>query len=148
MNIRRSITRTAIARAMNPVILAAALITTDFIDALAEIESGMNDAAYNANEQAVGRYQIRPVYLADANAFLGTTYTILEMQDPEKAERVVRGYLTRYAQLFNERHGKMPSPSQLARIHNGGPTGWAKDCTKVYGEKFRAAFGRDTWDQE
>ena len=148
MNFRRSITRTAIARAVNPVILAAALITTDFLDALAEIESNTNDAAYNAAEQAVGRYQIRPIYLADANAFLGTTYTILEMQDPEKAERVVRGYLTRYAQVFYEKHGKMPSPSQLARIHNGGPTGWAKDCTKEYGEKFRAAFGRDTWDQE
>ena len=77
-----------------------------FLDALAAVESNGDDAAVNRREDAHGRYQIRAAYLADANAALGTRYTLAEMHDPAKAERVVRSYLARYGAAWERRTGR------------------------------------------
>jgi hypothetical protein len=41
------------------------------LQAIATVESGGNDQAYNVREQAAGRYQIRPIYLRDVNRIIG-----------------------------------------------------------------------------
>jgi len=115
-------------------------IDRDFLDALAAVESNGDDAAVNLREDAHGRYQIRAAYLADANAALGTRYTLADMHDPAKAERVVRAYLSRYGAAWERRTGRAATASDLARIHNGGPRGAEKEATAGYGARFLAAL--------
>lgn len=117
----------------------AATVSEDFLARLAAVESGANDAAINFAEGAYGRYQVREPYLADANAALGTSYTLAEMHDPRKAAAVVRAYLLRYGAAFERRVGREATDEDLARIHNGGPRGAERDATLGYAERFREA---------
>lgn len=123
--------------AMVPPSIAESL-TQDFLRRLALVESGGDDSAVNPAEDAHGRYQIRPCYLADANEFMGWDYTIQDMHDPVKAARVVVAYMVRYGSAYVRRTGLPVSPEILARIHNGGPNGWAKAATDGYAERFSA----------
>jgi len=113
-------------------------IDRTFLDALAAVETNGNDAAINFAEDAHGRYQIRAAYLADGNAALGTRYTLEEMHDPEKAERVVRAYLSRYGAAWERRTGLTATDEVLARLHNGGPRGPDKTATRGYAAKVLA----------
>ena len=115
----------------------SAEVSSDFLYRLATIESGRDDLAVNSAEDAHGRYQIRQAYLDDANESLGTSFTLQDMHDPDKAEKVVRAYLLRYGQAYERRTGLAATAVILARIHNGGPRGAEKESTKSYGEKFR-----------
>lgn len=112
-----------------------------FLNRLAMVESGGDDAATNAAEGAVGRYQIRTAYLADANEAAGTSYALAEMHDPEKAETIVRAYLGRYGRAFAARAGRAPTAEELARIHNGGPRGAESPRTLAYAAAFAATEG-------
>lgn len=114
----------------------SSILSSDFLWALAGVESGHNDAAYNPAEQAVGRFQIRACYLADANEALGTAYTLQQMSDPRIAMEVVRAYLTRWGAAYEKRTGNPATAEVLARIHNGGPRGAEKDCTLAYARRF------------
>lgn len=115
----------------------AATVSEDFLARLAAVESGGDDTAINFEGGAYGRYQITEPYLADANAFLGTSYTLAEMHDPAKAAAVVRAYLQRYGAAFERRAGREATDEDLARIHNGGPRGAERDATLGYAERFR-----------
>ena len=117
------------------------VISTDFLWALAGVESGHNDAAYNEAEGAVGRFQIRQCYLTDANEAAGTNYTLSQMRDPRLAMAVVRAYLTRWGEAYERRTGNPATAEVLARIHNGGPRGAEKDCTLAYARRFRKEAG-------
>lgn len=114
------------------------LVDARFLGALAAVESGGDDAAVNKREDAHGRYQIRAAALADANAALGTRYTLAEMHDPAKAERVVRAYLSRYGAAWERRTGLAATDEVLARLHNGGPRGPDKTATRGYAAKVLA----------
>ena len=117
----------------------AAEVSASFLDRLAQVESGGNDSALNVSEDAHGRYQIRAQYLQDANEVLGTDYSLADCHNPEIAERVVRAYLMRYGSAYEQRTGNKATPEILARIHNGGPRGYERDCTISYAEKFKEA---------
>lgn len=130
----KTLTTLLIAMAYN--VMLAAELTPRFLDRLAMVESGMNDAAVNEAEGAHGRYQIRQCYLDDANEKLGTSYTLQDMHDPEKAAKVVIAYLTRYGDSYERRTGHPASDEVLARIHNGGPRGAEKAATIPYWRKF------------
>ena len=112
-------------------------IDQTFLDALAAVETNGNDAAINFAEDAHGRFQIRAAYLADANRFLGSSYTLADMHDQAKAERVVMAYLRHYG---TERG--VTSLYDLARIHNGGPKGAEKRSTLDYGARVWEALAR------
>ena len=114
----------------------ATTITPEFLDRLALVESNRNDAAINEAENAHGRYQIRQCYLDDANESLGTAYDLGDCHNPEIAARVVRAYLLRYGSAMERATGREATEEDLARIHNGGPRGWAKDSTADYGRRF------------
>lgn len=121
------------------------LLSYGFLTALARVESGMNDAAVNEAEGAVGRFQIRQCYLDDANEAAGTRYALAEMADPRKAMQVVCAYLGRYAPAFEARAGRPATAEDLARIHNGGPRGAEKDATLDYARRFRKAYAGLAW---
>lgn len=109
-----------------------------FLDRLAAVESNGDDAAVNEAGGAHGRYQVTQPYLDDANALLGTAYTLADMHDPAKARRVVCAYLAHYGARYVAETGRACTAEVLARIHNGGPRGWAKAATDHYAEKFAA----------
>ena len=123
----------------------SSLLSYGFLTALARVESGMNDAAVNEAEGAVGRFQIRQCYLDDANEAAGTRYALAEMADPRKAMQVVCAYLGRYAPAFEARAGRPATAEDLARIHNGGPRGAEKDATLDYARRFRKAYSGVAW---
>ena len=115
--------------------MTATRIPADFLDAIAAVETNTDDSAVNTREDAHGRFQIRAAYLADANRILGTSYTLADMHDQAKAERVVLAYLRHYG---TERG--VTSLYDLARIHNGGPRGAEREATADYGARFRAIW--------
>jgi muramidase (phage lysozyme) len=78
------------------------------------VESSGIDSAVGDGGKAIGPYQIHRAYWQDAvdhDPSIGGTYQ--NCFDPEYAEKVVRGYLDRYAPAN-------ATMEQLARIHNGG----------------------------
>lgn len=119
---------------------AADLIDADFLSALSDIESGGDYTAWNRREDAHGLYQIRPSYLADANALLGRKMTIWQMHDPGDAAAAVRAYLAHYGNAYAKRTGKPVTREVLARIHNGGPRGAEREATADYGARFVALW--------
>lgn len=133
---------------MRPVILGVMLMATAvqavevtdlFLGRIAWVESRCNPSAINFSSNAYGMYQIRALYLQDANMLLGTAYTLNDMLDPVKAEKVVRAYLGHWGAKFAKRNGRQPTEEELARIHNGGPRGAERDCTLAYAGLYREA---------
>ena len=114
-------------------------VSRSLLDKIAYVESRGDPSAFNSGSGAYGMYQIRMPYLSDANEAMGTDYTLDDMLDPEKAELVVRAYLTKWGSKFAERHGRLPTDEELARMHNGGPRGAERQSTLKYAELFRDA---------
>lgn len=99
------------------------------IDAIGVVESNNNDKAVGDNGKSIGRYQIQKAYWIDGTEYLKVDWPYKDAHDPCKARKVVEAYLMRY--------GKGKTIEQLARIHNGGPNGWKKECTKKYWERVK-----------
>lgn len=103
------------------------------LDAIAWVESKGNIVAFNAEEDAAGLFQIRPIYLRDVNRILGyDKYTLEDRYNPEKSREMVKVYLNHYA--------ARKTLKAIARIHNGGPRGDEKQCTLKYWEKVKEYF--------
>jgi soluble lytic murein transglycosylase-like protein len=97
----------------------------DLIDALCIVESSNNPSAIGDGGQAVGILQIHPIMIKDVNRILGKdAYTLRDRLDPVKSRKICRVYLSHY--------GKGKQFDYLARIWNGGPSGWKKKCTEKY----------------
>ena len=92
------------------------------------VESGGNPMAYNAQEQAAGIAQIRPICLRDCNRIVGyTRWTLADRYNPIKARAMFETYTGHYM-----RHYKLTGGESAARIWNGGPEGWRKQGTLAY----------------
>jgi hypothetical protein len=79
--------------------------------------------------RAIGSYQIWESYWKDAVDFdpsIGGKYDDVRKKD--YAEKIVLAYFQRYTKNFKSK----PTNEQLARIHNGGPTGYKKKATLKY----------------
>lgn len=107
-------------------------------EAIAEVESGTNDYAVNVKEDAVGRYQIRPIYVRDVNRISGRNYSLDDRKNPKLALEMVKIYTEHYGRIYEDRTGHPVTDEVIARIHNGG--GWrgaVKECTKNYWRKVK-----------
>jgi len=97
------------------------------LDAIAKVESYHDPDAIGDGGRAAGAYQIHRSYWADGTKFLGVTWDYSLAADPVKAREVVRAYLLHY--------GRGCTLLEMARIHNGGPTGHKKPSTLAYARK-------------
>ncbi len=97
------------------------------LDAIAQVESGNRANAVGDKGRAIGAYQIHRLYWKDGTRLLGVKWNYKEAFDPDKARNVVRAYLRHY--------GRGRGLIEMARIHNGGPRGYRKRATAVYGRK-------------
>ena len=108
----------------------------EVIDRLIEVENPNRDpnavGDKHLRHKAYGLLQIRQPYLDDANRIAGTSYTIKDMKDPDKARAVAKVYLRYYGSVYERKTGKAPNLEVYARIHNGGPSGWQKSSTNEY----------------
>ena len=111
-----------------------------YCEALAKVESSNNPRAYNANENAIGLYQIRAAYFKDAQAFDPDLkgYSHKDCFTPAVGKRVVWAYAARYEPSALR---KM-DVEVLAKLHNGGvkwqdKDGRAKKNLEIYWAKVR-----------
>ena len=111
----------------------------EVIDRLIEVENPNRDpnavGDKHLRHKAYGLLQIRQPYLDDANRIAGTSYTIKDMKDPDKARAVAKVYLRYYGSVYERKTGNAPNLEVYARIHNGGPLGWQKASTNEYVNK-------------
>lgn len=92
------------------------------------VESGGNECAYNAREQAAGCLQIRPVMVAEANR-LGIDFTLADRWDCEKSVQL----------FFNLNAVKNRwNPERMARCWNGGGNGLHMEATADYWNRVQA----------
>jgi len=108
------------------------------LDAIAWVESRGDPRAIGDGGKAVGMYQIWKVYVDDVNRIYGTNYTYQDRFDPIKSREMTWLYISYYGRP--ERTGRPLNPETLARIHNGGPNGYKKQCTVTYWKKVQKAM--------
>jgi hypothetical protein len=112
------------------------------IAALIKVESNGNDRAIgdrHMKERAFGPLQIRQPCVDDVNQVLGTHHKAEDLLGNRSLSVLVcRTYLDRYA--AKKALGREPSLEDMARIWNGGPSGWKKQSTIQYWTKVKAAL--------
>lgn len=125
----------------------------EVMPAIAEVESGGDpNAKGDRNKKtgrydAVGLYQLHIEYVEDVKAIVkrlklpGKKFIYADRKDPDKSRQMVKFYLFHYGSAYMAKTGKMPTIEVLARIHNGGPKGYAKKATEKYWMKVKAVLG-------
>ena len=107
---------------------------TEFLlNAIIDIESGNNDSAYHAGEDAVGCLQIRPCMVFDVNRILKKQnktiqYTLTDRWNRDKSIEMFYVYCNYY---------NLTTPEAMARSWNGGPRGVNKTTTVSYWKKVK-----------
>jgi hypothetical protein len=105
------------------------------LDAIAKVESRSDPNAVGDHGRAIGVYQIHRRYWQDGTRILGKDWPYEDAADPVKARQVVRAYLCHYGRDMNL--------IDMARIHNGGPSGHKKQSTQDYARKIEAILDND-----
>ena len=93
------------------------------------------DSAVNTNENAVGRYQIRPIMIDEVNRILGKpAFTLEDRNDRIRASMIARTYLKYW---LPRRFGNDFQPQHIAILWKGGsnPRSWGTD-TEAYAMRY------------
>ena len=101
------------------------------VDAMIQVESGGDNSAYCASEDAVGCLQIRPIMIAEVNRILkrngvGDTYTLQDRWSRKKSIEILNIYKDYY---------RLDTFEKVARCWNGGPAGMSYNATEGYWSK-------------
>jgi len=106
--------------------------------AITFVESGNDPFAYNAEEDAAGIAQIRPILVKDVNRILGhKRFSLRDRYDVSKARAMFDIYQHHYC-----RSGTI---QEMARSWCSGPRGMSKDCSLPYWRKVQKAMGGIRW---
>lgn len=108
---------------------------TQLILAIMLVESGGDINAVGDNGNSHGCLQLTEAYIQDAAKHAEEEWTVKDAYDKETSVMIFIAYMDRYA--TKERIGAPVTAEHIARIHNGGPTGWSKEATKPYWEKVK-----------
>lgn len=110
---------------------ALAQPTPQLLAAIRTVESHGDDSLVGDNGKAIGPFQIWRAYWLDACQYDPSLKSgkYEDCFNYDYARRVVIAYLSRY--------GKGKTDEQLARIHNGGPSGHKKSSTLKYWKKVK-----------
>lgn len=100
--------------------------TTDLNQAIIQQESSGRAGVVNPKSGATGAFQITRPFLSDANRFLGTSYTMEDMKDPQKAQQVKDAWHQHYTEQFVRNNGRTPTDREIAMMHHGGPKGYLR----------------------
>lgn len=96
-----------------------------------------NSTVDNLEEQAIGGYQIRPVFVKDVNRIAGTEFTHEDARNDRLAQQMIYIYLKHYGERYRLKTGKEPDARVLGMLHNGGPSGYLNKTKTAldYGER-------------
>ncbi len=112
------------------------------VDALIQVESEGDDNAIGDKGlwyPAYGCLQIRHPYVKDVNRVFETEYNEKECIGRRTLSiEIFEKYMSIYAR--SRLIGRDVTAEDVARIHNGGPTGWKKVVTEVYWEKVKKHY--------
>lgn len=111
--------------------------SSELLKAIAIVESGNVATKYNHKETACGKYQLRPIYVEDVNRIFKTNFKIMDAFNPVKAKTITTLYLTYWGKQYEKKTGNKVTDEVYARIHNGGPDGYAKKSTESYWKKVK-----------
>lgn len=106
------------------------MIPLAFILALIAVESSGNNAAVGDNGRAIGCLQIHAGVVKDVNRVAKTQFKHSDARDRQISILMCRIYLEHHC-------GRNASYEQMARVWNGGPTGWKGVKTDAYWAKVR-----------
>ena len=125
------------------VALKATHLIDEALPLIAVMETGHNspvtDHVLNAEEDALGRYQIRPIAVAEANRILkSNAFTLQDRTDPVKATKIARTYL---AYWLPRRFGEEFQMQHIPILWKGGtnPESWGAD-TEEYARRFMLLY--------
>lgn len=118
------------------------LVRPELIAAIIAVESdGKDDAIGDTGleHKAYGPLQIRQPYVQDVNELFGTSYNAQDcLNNRELSIEIMQRYMQRYATV--KRLKRIATDEDIARIHNGGPSGLWRASTIPYWIKVRAAL--------
>lgn len=120
------------------------------LDAIEQVESGGDPNALGDDGKAIGSFQIHKIYVDEVNRILkkegyAERYSYDDRYEPftSRVMTIVHcGYWHNenfpYIHFGMNAKIDLETAERLARIHNSGPDGWKKECTKPYWEKVEA----------
>ena len=119
------------------------------LNAIKSVESSGNASAIGDNGKAVGAYQLHKVYVDDVNNILKNKgskirFTYSDRFNAHKSRVMTYIYLNHYGKVYERKTGKKASLEVLARIHNGGPSGYKKQATLKYWHKVKKRLEKNT----
>jgi hypothetical protein len=109
----------------------------DFIDKIAQIETGANDSLSGENGAGRGRFGIYDICVKGSGLKDLLGFTHYDMHAREKSEAVFWAMIGIFCHLHYQKHGHYPTYEELARKWAGGPNGEEKAVTLKYLNKFR-----------
>jgi len=90
--------------------------------------------------KAWGQLQIHQCVIDDVNKQFDTGYTHEDALKDAKSRQICQLYLKMWC--TRSRLGRNPTPSDYARIWNGGPVGYRRDSTDRYAARFMGEWNR------
>ena len=108
-----------------------------FQENIGKIETNNLDSIIGDGGRAYGRYQIHQICVKGSGLMDLLGYTHADMFDSTKAEHVFWATMGVHSHTFAQRNGRYPTYEELARMWNGGPSGYQNKSTLKYLEKFR-----------
>ena len=97
---------------------------TQLFTILALLETG--SSAVHVNGDAVGKYQIRPIFVRDVNRIAHTLYNHEDAWEERKAQHMIFVYLIHYGGKMAQRTGRFPTVYDLAMMFHKGPFGYTE----------------------
>lgn len=112
----------------------------NLIPALMKVESNGDVNAVGDNGKAKGILQIWNIVIQDVNRVYKTMFKHDDAFDKSKAIDIATKYLEHYGKTYEKQTGKPATTEVLARIFNGGPTGWKTKATDGYWNKVKSTY--------
>jgi hypothetical protein len=110
----------------------------DFINKIAQIETGCNDSLSGENGAGRGRFGIYDICVKGSGLKDLLGFTHYDMHDREKSEAVFWAMMGIFCHLHYQKHGHYPTYQELSRKWAGGPNGEEKTATLKYLNKFKS----------
>ncbi len=112
-----------------------------FFQALALQESSNDPSAFNEQENAIGLYQIRPIYVREVNRILEREeFKHEDAWSPMRSKDMILIHTSHHCKQAHLRTDSVESFLRIARMyarnHNGGSRGHFKIETLDYGNRF------------
>ncbi len=119
-----------------------ATVSDKLLDALETVESHGNEKAIGDNGTAIGCLQIHECVVDEVNARHHASYDWeAHCFRRGTARQIARLYLSYWGGVYERRHpGRKATDQVLARIWNGGPSGWRRPSTRAYWAKVQKAL--------